>query len=164
MSLIGIKEKIPTLKQDANVYAFLQMIRYCEGTLRPDGYNLLFGYKTFKSYADHPRITQYYTNLKGERKPTSAAGAYQILKGSWDEGAKAIGLTDFTPNSQDKWAIWRIGYRKGLTYVVNGQFKKALSACAKEWASLPTSQEHQPKKTYAEAKAIYLKYGGKITE
>jgi hypothetical protein len=37
---------------------------------------------------------------------TTAAGGYQFLGRSWDEAADALGLPDFSPENQDRAAIW----------------------------------------------------------
>ena len=39
-------------------------------------------------------------------KTSSAAGRYQFLQGTWDEARNALGLPDFSPESQDAAAVW----------------------------------------------------------
>lgn len=63
------------------------------------GYNVINGGEKFSSYADHPR-------RRGAGGESTAAGRYQFVKGTWDRAAKALGLTDFSPASQDRAAWW----------------------------------------------------------
>lgn len=71
------------------------------------GYNVRYGGvgssgKTFDSYADHPRIYE----KRPDGRVSSAAGRYQFTASTWDWVAKEAGLTDFSPESQDRGAIW----------------------------------------------------------
>jgi muramidase (phage lysozyme) len=61
----------------------------------------------FTSFADHPR-QEFQTGVDANGNPinTSAAGRYQFEAGTWDQAAKALGLTDFSPANQDKAAWW----------------------------------------------------------
>ena len=146
-----------------NLFAFLNMIRNCEGTAGPNGYKTLFGGGLFHSYLDHPRSPQ--TKKLGKKTITSsAAGAYQFLARTWDECAEALKLTDFSPESQDKAARFLIRRRGALTDVAAGRFYTAVRKCNKEWASLPDSPYGQPTVTFARALALYTAAGGTNTE
>lgn len=68
------------------------------GTESPD-YNTLNGGEKFSGYADHP-------GRVGVGGTTTAAGRYQFVKGTWDRAKAALGLTDFSPASQDRAAWW----------------------------------------------------------
>ena len=138
---------------NANLRAFLRMIRTAEGTAGPDGYRMLFGGRLFDSYADHPR---QLVKLSGYT--TTAAGAYQILAGTWDE--YRAGLPDFGPDSQDECAARLIKRRGALGDVYAGRFDTAVRKCGKEWASLPGSPYGQPVKTMAQVQAAYASAGG----
>lgn len=129
---------------DANVRAFLALIRHCEGA----NYNTLFGGDTFATYADHPRqkITR---KLAGHNLTSTAAGAYQFLSRTWDEAALACGLRDFSPASQDTAAIFLIDRRNALQFVREGRWEAAIARCNLEWASLPGSPYGQPTKPLA---------------
>ena len=143
----------------ANLRAFLYLIRYCEGTSGENGYRTLFGGGLFDSFADHPRqkITR---TLGGKPITSSAAGAYQFLTRTWDECARALGLTDFSPESQDRAAVFLIKRRGALPAVEAGNLDEAIRLCNKEWASLPGSPYGQPVKTLAECRAVYHRAGG----
>lgn len=64
------------------------------------------GPQTFDSYADHPRQFSTITSGPHAGQKSSASGKYQFTAGTWDRAAKALGLTDFTPASQDRAAWW----------------------------------------------------------
>lgn len=130
------------LLDDPNVQAFLALIRWTEGA----GYRTLFGGGKFDSFADHPR--QAITRTLGGKPLTStAAGAYQFLSRTWDECAKALGLGDFSPLSQDLAALFLIDRRKALDFVIAGKWEKSIAGCNREWASLPGSPYGQPTKS-----------------
>ena len=145
-----------TEQEQANVDAFLWTIRYSEGTTGERGYQTIYGYEYFDSYADHPRRIVH----KGAYT-SSAAGAYQIMPMTWDTVIQpALHLPDFSPESQDKAAVYLIKYRGALDHVKNGNFDEAVRKCAKEWASLPGSPYGQPVRTLAEVRAVYESHGG----
>ena len=146
---------------DPNVRAFLKMIRVGEGTTDDDGYRRLFGGELVDSFDDHPRkfVTRKFGKT-GKSITSSAAGAYQFLRGTWDECAKALGLRDFSPKNQDLAAVFLVWRRKALDDVRAGRVVEAIAKCAREWASLPGSPYGQPTKTLPEALRLYAGYGG----
>jgi muramidase (phage lysozyme) len=144
---------------NANVAAFLRMIRWGEGTYSAVGYRTMFGGETFESYDDHPR--RKITKKHGNQTLTStAAGAYQFLSKTWDGLVKQYGFHDFTPRNQDLGAVALIAGRGALQDVIEGRFETAVNKCAKEWASLPGSPYGQPTVTMDKARSIYLQNGG----
>ena len=144
---------------DGNVQAFLRMIRVGEGTADELGYRRHFGGALFDSFSDHPRrpVTE---RLGGKPITSTAAGAYQFLAGTWAECARALGLADFSPRSQDLAAVFLVARRKAIDDVLAGRVEAAIAKCAREWASLPGSPYGQPTKTLAEALRLYADYGG----
>lgn len=138
-----------------NVQAMLRVIRAGEGTADEAGYRRIFGGQLFSSYADHPRVLV----TKGGYRST-AAGAYQILESTWDETRKMMGLSDFSPASQDKAAVGRIAARGALPDVLAGRFDTAIKKIAKEWASLPGSPYGQPTISLTRARQLYASAGG----
>lgn len=139
---------------NANVQAFLMLVRTGEGTTGPNGYRTLYGGGLFDSFADHPR-----TAVRAGAWTSTAAGAYQILSRTWDEASAALGLTDFSPASQDAAAVWLIQRRGALGDVLAGRFDAAIAKCNKEWASLPGSPYGQPTLTLARAHAVLAANG-----
>lgn len=148
--------------EEKNLQAFLSMIRWAEGTSGVDGYRTLFGGGLFTSFFDHPRIRFVFTQTNGIKNYTTAAGAYQFIASTWDWVKNTIGLSDFSPASQDRAAIYLLKYRGALDYVKAGNFELALKKASSEWASLSYSTAPQPHKTFVDLQNKYLSYGGKI--
>ncbi|CAG4928255.1 glycoside hydrolase family 24 protein [Paraburkholderia saeva] len=144
---------------DPNVQAFLTLIRTGEGTTGPNGYRTLYGGGLFTSYADHPPGTVTASGIT-----SSAAGAYQILAGTWAEIKLAYSLPDFSPASQDIAAVALIKRRGALADVEAGRFDAAIAKCAKEWASLPGSPYGQPTLTLDRAHQVLADAGGTQTD
>lgn len=138
-----------------NVQALLKVIRQGEGTSGANGYRTLFGGATFDSFADHPRrvITKNgYTS--------SAAGAYQFLTATWDETKRIMGLSDFSPASQDRGAVGLLAKRNALDDAKAGRFDAAIAKIGKEWASMPGSPYGQPVISLNTARTTYASNGG----
>lgn len=146
----------PAAAPNPNLPAFLLTIRACEGTDGPNGYRMLFGGKLFDDFSQHPRISRQFTTTDGKAEWSSAAGAYQINWPSWCEHPGP----DFSPASQDAWAVWAITEAGAMDDVVAGRLATALEKCSGRWASLPDARYPQPRKTLAFAQAAYLKAGG----
>lgn len=150
-----------------NVAAFLVTLRTAEGTMTQDdeGYRALFGWrpgngKTFDSYATHPRQFFNYTDLAGNAKRTSAAGAYQITATTFDALVSKYGYSDFTPATQDAMALQLINEKGALGDVQAGRFEVALNKVRKIWASLPGAGADQPERNLAYVKSAYESAGG----
>lgn len=143
-----------------NVIAYLAMLRVSEGTAGPNGYRTLVGGKLFNSYADHPRILVPLPNLGIS---SSAAGAFQILRKTWDGVRVKLGLPDFSPASQDRAAIELIRQRGALADVRAGRFAAAVEKCRREWASLPGAGYGQRENSLASLEMVYLNAGGEVT-
>ena len=143
--------------QIKNLNAFMMAIRTGEGTAGPNGYRTLVGGTLFDSYADHPRKLVYLPSLGIN---STAAGAYQILRRTWDEVAGALGLPDFSPASQDAACVKLIKRRGAYNDVLAGRFEVAIDKCRKEWASLPGAGYGQREESLANLRAVYVKNGG----
>lgn len=156
-NLVGgsMKNIDPAVLNDANVRAFLMVIRTGEGTADAGGYSRLYGGGTFAGFADHPR-----KRITAGGWTSTAAGAYQFLSTTWDETRRAMGLPDFSPASQDLGAVGRIAYRGALQDVLAGNFAAAVAKCGREWASLPGSPYGQPTISMARASAVFAAEGG----
>ena len=154
-----------------NVQAFLRVIR--AGETHPtndEAYRALFGWRpgngqTFAGFDDHPRVA-----IMSPWGWTSAAGAYQAMcavpgmvkTDTWGDFIRSHGPRDFSPLSQDIFAVWCIGRRGALADVVAGRLEVAIGRCAKEWASLPGSPYGQPVKTMDQCRKVYLAHGGTL--
>lgn len=163
--LVGIVTPEP-VNASANVAAFLRAIRLGEGTSDPDGYRRIFGGQLVDSLATHPRIRVPFYNPqrpgpKGVPNDYStAAGAYQALSTTWDDFIRSQGAHDFSPASQDEFAVWAVKRRGALADVKAGRFDIAVRKCASEWASLPGSPYGQPTVTLAQVRGVYEAAGG----
>lgn len=138
-----------------NMRAMFAVIRQGEGTSDAGGYSRLFGGGQFQGFADHPRVV-----VKRGGYTSSAAGAYQALAKVWDETKRLMQLPDFSPASQDLFALGRIAARGAVDDVIAGRFDAAVKKLGNEWASLPGSPYGQPTKTIAQARSAYVANGG----
>jgi muramidase (phage lysozyme) len=145
--------------QQNNLAAFLAMIRVSEGTAGTNGYSTLVGGSQFFDYSDHPRILIDLPNLGIK---SSAAGAYQILRRTWDGVAAKLHLPDFSPASQDAAAVELIRQRTALPDVLAGRFAAAVEKCRKEWASLPGAGYGQRENSLERLQTAYLNAGGTV--
>lgn len=143
----------------ANVRAFLRVIRQGESSQGEEAYRMRYHPSVrsyFGSFDQHPRM--FEATPDGRR--SSAAGAYQIVATTWDEFAPQLGLTDFTPRSQDICAVALIARRGALAPLLAGEFDEAVALCRQEWTSLPGAAENRAGWTIARARQVYAEHGG----
>jgi RHS repeat-associated protein len=142
---------------ELNLRAFLYTIRNTEGQGTTLPYDIQFGGGKFgkgkddkEKYKDHPRkaITKW-------NKTSTAAGAYEILAGTFDAVKGKVGVTDFTPESQDKLAVYLIKRRGALEQVKSANLDDAFKTLKNEWSSLPGAKEQGMK--LDDAKATFKK-------
>lgn len=144
--------------QLGNVKAFLRVIRQGESRQDDSAYTIQFGGEHFEVPPwDHPGTVKVVGSLR-----STAAGAYQFIKSTWQGLVDAYGFEDFSPQCQDEAAVALIKGRKALDDVIAGRFRVAIEKCAKEWASLPFSPYGQPTLTYELALATYQAWGGEL--
>ena len=106
-------------------------------------YDTLVGNTKFSDFSKHPGIVGVTT----KEGPSTAAGKYQIVGKTYEQYAKKLGITDFTPASQDKIALELIKDKGALPDVEKGDWKAANEKLGGVWASLPTSKYSQPKRS-----------------
>lgn len=136
------------LDTNKNVQAALRLVSKAEDTARyPDPYRVGFGGKDIADLSTHPNVRVPFTQTDGKQNFSTAAGAYQFIKPTWDEEASELNLTGFTPREQDLAALNRIRKRGALEDVLAGRFDKAVGKLGNEWASLPSSNYPQPKRS-----------------
>lgn len=146
-----------------NLKAFLDTISVSEGTYGKgeDGYNVVVGGGLFHNgYEDHPRILVELPKLKIK---SSAAGRYQILAKIYDYYKKELGLSNFSPRSQDLIAIQLIRECKALDDIEAGRITLALDKCKSRWASLPGAGYGQREQPVERLLVKYQMLGGKFT-
>lgn len=146
----------PAYLKNANVRAFLKIIRMGETSLDDMAYRTMNGNAEFTAPPwQHPR--RVYPG-----GTTNAAGAYQIRAATWDGAAKANGLKDFSPANQDFAAVAIIGYRGALPAVLEGDLDEAFRILApSEWPSLPGGPQSKGRKALA-TKQFFVGFGGKL--
>jgi lysozyme len=152
-----------------NLKAFLWTIRTAEGTAIENGYRIMFGYRYFDDFSDHPRQPAQFRDGRGKLLWTSAAGAYQFMAktshttvDTWDRLQKRLKLPDFSPESQDKAAVELIREAGALDDVEAGHFAQAIHFCRGIWASLPGAGYGQPERKLATLQKAYTDAGGSL--
>ncbi len=122
-----------------NVKKFLSFLSKAEGA----DYSTIVGGGKFTDFSKHPNIAA----VKTADGVSSAAGRYQITKTTYDDIAPKIGVTDFSPESQDKIAIELLRRKGALEDVQSGNYKNAVNKLGSVWASLPSSTYKQFKRS-----------------
>jgi len=159
--------------KNSNVKAFLGTISWAEGG---KNYHAQFGYGwakggpwEFKDESTHPGA-----GYKG----VTAAGLYQITYDTWqDHGIKSMGLTDFSPHTQDLITvdILRLPRIKAIDALLKNDIKAAVAGAALRWEALPLGPgkanrklkgkpSNQPYKPYNEVVEKYISLGGKTIQ
>jgi muramidase (phage lysozyme) len=124
----------------SNWGALSSIIRTVEGTTGDKGYTTRFGGHQFNDLSRHPNVaapTPWGTK-------SEAAGAYQFMKPTWDEAKSALGLTDFSRDSQEKAGRFltnRRGVNPDTRFNNFEEFSAGISKLSPEWAGLPNSQK-----------------------
>jgi muramidase (phage lysozyme) len=113
-----------------------RLIKAGEGTSGDKGYNTMFTGAQFSDTSKHPRQINSSNGLSSD-----AAGAYQFLSTTWDGAKNTLGLTDFSPASQEKagkYLAQQRGLQVDTVFTDKASFLKELDKIAPEWASMPT--------------------------
>lgn len=132
--------------------AYLDVVANAEGAVRygsQDGYDVLFGGELFSQYGkgfdSHPMIKKI---ANGE--PTYAAGRYQINKVTYNDFAKRLGLTDFSPETQDLIAAAIVvSTPSAIESVLSGNIQQANEVLKNRWVALPSTKNNKnPQNAY----------------
>lgn len=129
-----------------NVRTFLNFLGKSEGA----DYNTVVGGSKFSDFSSHPNQVGLVTG----DGPSTAAGKYQITGTTYRDVAPKIGVTDFSPESQDKVAVELIKRNNAMDNVLKGDFMGAVGKLGGIWASLPSSKYNQPKRSQAWAEQM----------
>lgn len=137
--------------KDPNVKAYLAAIAKAEG----GDYHAKYGYGwakgfqtgkwTFTDESTHPGA--------GFGGSTTASGLYQITIATWREYGGKMGLTDFTPHTQDLIAVDILRTLGVIDKIKAGDIPGAMPKAATRWAALPEGpgkKNHYPPQPYAE--------------
>ena len=139
----------PTSSTDLvpNVRAWLDTIAHFEGTSTnsksDNGYNVRFGGFIFDGYSRHPAIL-----YRSGRYGSDASGRYQFLSTTYNPIARKLGLTDFSPRSQDLAAVDLIKSLGAYDDMVAGRVDSVLSKLRTTWASLPSPTQGALQSSY----------------
>jgi len=143
--------------------AFLDMVAYSEIgpallAISDDGYNVCVGSTPehpilFSDYSQHPRIHNAAVN-------SDAAGRYQFMGRYWLAYRDQLGLPDFGPASQDRWALQLIRECKAEAAIEAGYVAHAIDLCRSRWASLPGAGYGQHENDVAALREAFLQAGG----
>lgn len=165
-----VMQNIPPVSEvgiPSAVAAFLYMIRASEHVYPRDvendaAYNIFYGGARFNDLSDHPVNTGEMKPVKlpdamcraAGRAPgcvTTAAGAYQIIRPTWNRVRDVLGLPDFSRESQDRAAIYLLEESGAMERIGLGDIEGAIAKAAPVWASLPgsTAQQNPKKLAYA---------------
>jgi len=145
-----------------NVRAFLEAIARAEG----GGYDFRYGALPGRR-ADPWRFTDFSTHPgPGRGGKVTAAGLYQITRPTWREMGAKMGLSDFSPATQDLVAVEILRSIGALDAIVRGDLEAALDKASRRWASLPSGRGRggryppQPAVAYAVFEATFKEAGG----
>lgn len=156
-------EENEALLADPNVSAFIKSIAEAEG----GGYD--FKYGAVKGKRNDPwRFTDFSTHPgPGFGGRTTAAGMYQITVDTWREHGGKMGLTDFSPKTQDLMAVEMLRSVGVIDKIKAGDIAGAMGPTAVKWAALPKGPGQgnqypaQPFVKYEEFLRNYHAFGGK---
>lgn len=157
-------EENETYLANPNVAAFLKAIGEAEG----GGYD--FKYGAVKGKRNDPwRFTDTSTHPgPGYGGQTTAAGMYQITVDTWRDHGGKMGLTDFSPKTQDLIAVEMLRSLGVIDNIEAGDIASAMAQAAKKWAALPMGPglaNHYPPQPYMDYNtflATYKAAGGSV--
>lgn len=155
---MATRKQLEQALQNPNVRKFLDLISYTEGT-QGNGYRTAFGGGKLSHLNDHPRYLKSFKQTDGKSNKTSAAGRYQFVSKTWDGVARQYGLRDFSPQNQDLGAVALLFQRGAIPALLKGDYQTAIKKTGDEWASLPSSNYKQNKRSWDNVNKFL---GGKI--
>lgn len=145
------------LLSNVNVAAFIRAIAEAEG----GGYD--FKYGAVKGKRNDPwRFSDFSTHPgPGYGGRMTAAGMYQITVDTWRQHGGAMGLTDFSPKTQDLMAIELLRSVGVTDKIVSGEIAGAMGPAAVKWSSLPMGPglgNHYPAQPFVKYEIFYQSY------
>ena len=135
-----LRAQAEAMLKDQNFSDFRDLIAASEGGT----YNRLFGFdnqgrpRYFSDFSKFPDSPAKYQKADGTIGESNDAGRYQININTYNRLAKSLGITDFSPRSQDIIANALIlENSKASKALQAGDIGAAVSALNKVWVSLP---------------------------
>ena len=129
-------------------------------------YNVMFGGGRFNDYSKHPDKV-----IRSGGYSSAAAGIGQFMPKTWAGAQKALGLSDFSPQNQDRALAYLARERLmpvgGLAALSKqGMSPQVQARLAPEWASFPTmggaSYYGQPVKKQTDIQKFYEEGMGQV--
>lgn len=160
------KSEALKLRQNPKVLAFLAMIGESEGA----DYRTLVHHgrknSVITDLSRHPNILVKSANGKAIKQSlwSTAAGKYQFLYKTWLRFAKLLGLTDFSPLSQDLAAIAQLNEVGAIPYILKNDIETAISKSRKIWASFPGAGYGQGENSLSKLLKFYNNAVGSVGE
>jgi muramidase (phage lysozyme) len=111
------------LVKNPNIMAFLRTITSAEGA----GYYDVNSGATVSNLDNFPKGTSF----------SSAAGAYQIMRPTFEGLANELGLKDFSPKTQDLMGAFLLYKQGAASALLNGDLPTAMLDASKQWAAVP---------------------------
>ncbi|MFC0250986.1 glycoside hydrolase family 24 protein [Massilia consociata] len=147
-----------------NVAAFLKAIAEAEGGGYDFKYGALKGRRNdrwrFKDTSTHPGA-----GIDGK---STAAGMYQITRPTWRHHGGKLGLTDFSPQTQDLIAVEILRSLGVIEQIKAGELEAVMPKVARIWAALPKGEgqgnhyPHQRHVSFDSFLSAYVDAGGKV--
>lgn len=128
----------------AEAHALLEAIA---GPESKGAWNVIYGGQKFADFSKHPRTFVTIQSGPNKGKKSSAAGKFQITASSYDRVAPKLGITDFSPESQQKiaWQLAQEQYGPSLAADLRSGDPQTLARVARKlapvWTSLPSGSE-----------------------
>lgn len=122
---------------------FLNFIGKAEGA----DYNIGFGGRKINDLSQHPYRPREFRTVDGT--PTSAAGKYQFVRGTWDNLKRKLGLDSFSPANQDVGAVELIIEKNALGDVLSGNTGSAIQKLMPIWESFKKRSYYDLQRLYA---------------
>lgn len=119
-----------------NQQKFLAFLGKSEGA---DYDTIVGGRQKITDFTTHPNVV----GIRTADGPSTAAGKYQITGTTYRTVAPSAGVSDFSPESQDKVALHLIAQKGAMDDVTSGNFQAAIGKLGGVWASLPSSKYGQ---------------------
>jgi muramidase (phage lysozyme) len=105
--------------------------------MNPYGVKVGYAKPEITDFSNHPANLGWKgTWIPSINRFSTAAGAYQFLKTTWNE----LKLPDFSETSQDKGFELLVRRRNAIDLINTGKFEEAIHKLALEWASLPLAR------------------------
>lgn len=157
-----------------NVCALLDVVAYAEigrsmldDRRTDEGYRVIVGslpdeLHLMTSYEDHPLPDDSDAIEYAPGVYSTAAGRYQILNTYWPHYRDQLGLIDFGPCSQDRYAIQQFREQGAYDAIRAGKFGSAIKAIANVWASMPGAGYGQREHRLSDLREIFVASGGVI--